>query len=248
MKHVDHCEVNNSTKTVTTDSLSIQFANYSFITKTPDKISGIQLYAKSPAYSFKLDLACNTSRTILNAGNGQIAWGPNRALSNSTHWSIPAARTSGSLTLGTRAPLTVDESRSFTWYDHQDIHGGAPLNFTWFEAHFADPNIRVSIWAYDWADTAEAWRYATVRIGEETTLVLPYTWEVDWSDAWVSGESNRTFPQQWTLTFDNGDFLRFRSVKKEQEIMTGAWTGFVTVHGRFMGQTTGVGVVDSIYI
>jgi hypothetical protein len=247
-KHVDYCEVNNNTKTVTSDSLSVQFANFSVVTKTPDKISELEIYAKSPDYSFKLDVECKTSKVLLNGGNAQIAWGPSRAKGNTTHWSIPAARTSGSLTLGTREPLAVDESKSFTYYDHQNIYGGAPGNFTWFEAHFPDPNIRVSIWAYDWSDTSEEWRYATVRVGEETVIVLPYTWKVYWDDAWVSGSSNRTYPQRWTLTFENGDFLRFKSVKKDQEIQDGSWTGFATVQGRFMGQTTGFGIADTVYI
>ncbi|KAH8586015.1 hypothetical protein B0O99DRAFT_695889 [Bisporella sp. PMI_857] len=183
-KHWDHCGPNNDTKTLTSDSLSVRFPDFSVVATTPDKISGLELFAKSPDYSFTLDVECRTSKVLLNGGNGVIAWGPDRANSNTTHWFIPAARTSGSLTLGTSKPLAVDPSRSFTYYDHQNIYDGAQYNFTWFEAHSPDSRIRVSIWAYDWSDSSEEWRYATVRVGEETMMVLPYTWQVDWNDTW----------------------------------------------------------------
>lgn len=79
-------------------------------------------------------------------------------------------------------------------------------------------------------------------------MVLPYTWQVDWDDSWVSGTSNHTYPQRWTLTFENGDYLRFKSVKKGQEILDGTWTGFATVESRFMGQTSGFGIADTVYV
>ncbi|KAJ6098113.1 hypothetical protein N7499_002487 [Penicillium canescens] len=247
-KHVDHCEPNNDTKTVTSDSLSLRFPNFSVVTTTPDKVSGLELYAKSRDYSFTLNVECRTSKMLMNGGNGVIAWGADRAHSNTTHWSIPAARTSGLLTLGKSKPLALDPAKSFAYYDHQNIFGGAPNNFTWFEAHFPNPNIRVSIWAYDWADSSDEWRYATVRVGDETMMVLPYIWQVDWDDTWVSGTSNRTYPQRWTLTFENGDYLTFKSVKKDQEMLEGTWTGFATIESRFMDQTSGFGIVDQVYV
>lgn len=79
-------------------------------------------------------------------------------------------------------------------------------------------------------------------------MVLPYTWQVFWDDAWVSGSSNHTYPQRWTLTFENGDYLHFKSVKEDQEILAGSWTGFATVESRFMGQTSGFGIADTVYI
>ncbi|KAH8687046.1 hypothetical protein BGZ61DRAFT_354887 [Ilyonectria robusta] len=244
-KHTDTCEITNNTKVVTADSLSISFPNLSIIADVPDKISELQLYAKAPDYSFSLDVEAKTSKVLLNGGNGVIAWGPGRV--TCSHWSIPAARTSGTLTLGEKKPLTIDPSKSFTWYDHQIIQG-APSNFTWFEFHFPDPNIRVSVWAYDWT-ASDSWRYATVRVGEETTLVLPLVLSVDWDNAWVSPWSGKKFPQSWTLKFDNGDYLQVKSVKEDQEVQSGSWTGFVTVsRSRFMGQSTGFGVGDVIYL
>ncbi|KAF7555827.1 hypothetical protein G7Z17_g1936 [Cylindrodendrum hubeiense] len=213
-KHVDHCEITDATRVVTPDYLSITFPNLSIVADVPDKISELQLSAKSPDYSFSLDVEARTSKVLLNGGNGVIAWGP--GYSNCSHWSIPAARTSGKLTLGEKKPLTLDPSKSFTWYDHQ-ITNGVPSNFTWFEFHFPDPSIRVSVWAYDWPESSDSWRYATVRLGEETNLVLPYTLSADWDNAWVSPLSGRKFPQSWTLKFENGDYLRVNSVKEDQE-------------------------------
>ncbi|KAM5380143.1 hypothetical protein ACJZ2D_003790 [Fusarium nematophilum] len=245
-KNVDHCVISNRTKSVSSDSLSIGFPNFSFDAAAPDKISELKLFAKSPDYSFTLDAEARSSKVLLNGGNGVIAWGPGYA--NSTHWSIPAARTSGTLSLGKDKRLFLDSSRSFTWYDHQIVHG-TPANFTFFEVHLPDPNIRVSIWAYDWPDSSDSWRYATVRLGQEATMVLPFSLAVDWDAAWISPTSKRAYPQSWMVKFDNGDYLRFQSVKEDQEIQDGAWTGFVTAaHSRFLGQTSGFGVADTVYM
>lgn len=241
---MDYCVVSNETRHVTNESFSLEFPNFSVLSNAPDKISELALYAKSPDFSFSLGVEAKTSKVVLNGGNGVIAWGPHYG--SSTHWSIPAARTSGMITLGGNDSLELDPSRSFTWYDHQ-ITYGAPKNFTWFEVHFPDPEVRVSIWAYDWPDSSDAWRFATVRLHQETTLVLPFAMEADWDNAWVS-TSNHTFPQSWTLKFDNGDYLKLKSVREDQEIQSGGWTGFITAEkSRFFGQTYGFGVADVIY-
>ena len=245
-KHSVHCTINNDTKLVTADSVTIEFPDFSFNTTAADKISELELFARTPEYSFTLDVESRTSKIVLNGGNGEIAWGPN--YSTCTHWSIPAARTSGTLQLGDAASHTLDPSKSFTWYDHQIIQR-PPANFTWFGVHFPDPQIRVSIWAYDWPESSDVWRYATVRIGEEQTLVLPFTLLTDWNDVWTSPKSNRTFPQSWTLKFDNGDWLHLKSVKDDQEIRDGSWTGFVTAEKSwFFGQASGIGIADTIYV
>ncbi|WAO84651.1 CrtC domain-containing protein [Fusarium falciforme] len=246
LKNVQHCEINNASKTVLSDSLSIQFPDFSFDAAAPDKISQMQLSSTAPQYSFNLTVEGRTSKVLLNGGNGVIAWGPN--YTTCSHWSIPAARTSGTLQLGAEKALDLDSSKSLTWYDHQIIKG-PPDSFTFFEVHFPDPNIRVSIWAYDWPESSDEWRFATVRLGEETTMVLPFTLEEHWEDSWWSSTSNRTYPQSWTLTFDNGDYLRIRSVLGDQEIQPNTWTGFVKVErSRFLGQTTGYGVGDMVFI
>lgn len=242
---METCEPNNDTKTVTADSVSLRFANFSFNTAASDKISELQLYVQSSDYTFNLHVEPKKSKVVLNGGNAVIAWGPNGA--NSTHWSIPSARTSGTLTLGTNKTLELDPEHSFTWYDHQITHG-VPKNFTFFEVHFPNPGVRASIWAYDRPDSDESFRFATVRLGEETQLVLPYTWEVDWDNVWVSPATNYTYPQFWTLKFENGDYLNLESVKGDQEIMDGAWTGFITVgQSKFFGETYGYGVGDVIF-
>lgn len=80
-------------------------------------------------------------------------------------------------------------------------------------------------------------------------MVLPFVLSVDWDNAWVSPWSGKKFPQSWTLKFDNGDYLQIKSVKEDQEVQSGSWTGFVTVsRSRFMGQSTGFGVGDVIYL
>ncbi|KAH7126122.1 hypothetical protein EDB81DRAFT_663505 [Dactylonectria macrodidyma] len=245
-KHVENCVVSDLTKNVSSDSVSIRFPNFSFASAAPDKISELELFAKSSNYKFTLDVEPRTSKVLLTSGNGVIAWGPGYA--NSTHWSIPAARTSGTLELAAGSRYDLDNSKSFTWYDHQII-SGVPGNFTWFEVHFPNPNIRVSIWAYDWPESSDSWRYASVRIGEETIMVIPFTLEANWDTAWVSPVSNRTYPQSWVLKFENGDYLSLQSVREDQEIADGAWTGFVTVkRSRFLGQTSGFGVADTVYM
>ncbi|PSN73806.1 hypothetical protein BS50DRAFT_566739 [Corynespora cassiicola Philippines] len=245
-KHVVSCEINATSKTVTSESLNIQFSNFSITSNASDKISELRLSAKSPNYSFTLNVHGRTSKVLLNGGNGVIAWGQDHA--ECSHWSLPAAQTSGKLALGANRPLDLLPSESFTWYDHQIITAPPP-NFTWFEVHFPSTEIRVSIWAYDWPNSSQAWRYATVRIGEQTTLVLPYKLSPSLKETWTSPASNSTFPQAWKLEFENGDHLNLRSVKGDQEIQPGTWTGFVVAeNSHFFGQKTGFGVGDVVYL
>ncbi|RSL56949.1 hypothetical protein CEP54_008519 [Fusarium duplospermum] len=121
LKNMDHCEVNSASKTVLPDSLSIQFPDFSFDAAAPDKISQMQLSATAPEYSFNLTVEARTSKVLLNGGDGVIAWGSN--YTTCSHWSIPAARTSGTLQLGVEKALELDPSKSLTWYDHQIIKG-----------------------------------------------------------------------------------------------------------------------------
>ncbi|RSL94429.1 hypothetical protein CEP52_012629 [Fusarium oligoseptatum] len=195
LKNVDHCEINDASKTVLPDSLSIHFPDFSIEAAAPDKISQMQLSATAPEYSFNLTVEARTSKSL-------------------------------------------------TWYDHQIIKG-PPDSFTFFELHFPDPNIRVGIWAYDWPESSDEWRFATVRLGEETTMVLPFTMEEHWEDSWWSATSNRTYPQSWTLKFDNGDYLRIRSVLGDQEIQPNTWTGFVEVEKSRYEDTFTITVCDT---
>lgn len=246
-KNVFECEINNNTKTVTPESVDIHFPDFSFATNASDKVSELELFAQAEDYSFELNVHARKSKVLLNGGNGAVAWGP--GYKQSTHWSIPAAQTSGTLDIGEGGePLTLVPSESLTWYDHQNIEG-APSNFTWFTVHFPTTEIQVSIWAYEWPESGDIWRYATVRLGEETTMVLPFTLEADWSDVWVSPESNTTFPQSWSLKFDNGDFLNLRAAKAEQEIQPRTWTGFIVAEeSNFFGQTSGFGLGDVVHL
>ncbi|KAH8760590.1 hypothetical protein F5883DRAFT_619228 [Diaporthe sp. PMI_573] len=175
-KNVFECEINNSTKTVTPDSVALHFPDFSFATNASDKVSELELFAQAEDYSLELNVHARTSKVLLNGGNGAVAWGP--GYKRSTHWSIPAAQTSGTLDIGEGERLALIPSESLTWYDHQIIDG-LPSSFTWFTVHFPTTEIQVSIWAYEWPESGDVWRYATVRLGEETTMVLPYTLEAD---------------------------------------------------------------------
>lgn len=228
---------------------ALAFEGYGMGATSEDNISQMYAYAKPNAsYSFNISWA-STSKALLNGGGGVIGFGPDS--SNATEWAIPAGKTEGSLTLDGNT-VEIDTKRSFTWYDRQISHG-TPRNWTWFELSFPGTDIKASMWAQAIDPALEAYTFATVRVGE-SQLVLAYDLVPDYDNTWTSPNSGLTYALSWKLKFENGDYLRIESVKKDQEMygykdpLDSAYEGFITASGSFFGQKQGYGVVEMVTI
>ncbi|KAK2780557.1 hypothetical protein CKAH01_00501 [Colletotrichum kahawae] len=100
----------------------------------------------------------------------------------------------------------------------------------------------------------DTYRFATVRVGEESQYVIPFDMEAGGRTcgSWTSAKSNITYPQSWTLSFENGDVLEVQSLRGDQEIYGSmklsdtVYAGYVNVSGSFLGQERGFGVVEMI--
>ncbi|EEU38302.1 uncharacterized protein NECHADRAFT_34615 [Fusarium vanettenii 77-13-4] len=240
-----YCEPTNET---TAGTVGVHLDSYGFGATSEDKISSMYAFGAGENYSYDLQFAAK-SKVLLNGGNGVITFG--LGFVNSTEWAIPSMRTTGTVTLNDRTEA-IDPKRSFTWYDRQ-AGFGAPRNWTWFQLHFPGSEIKASIWAYDLVDTDTVMtnRFATVRFGEESHLILAYNLHAS-DESWTSPNTNITYPLRWTLEFENGDKLFIASVRPDQEmygpraIGDSVYAGFVTAKGRFLGQRVGYGVVEMI--
>ncbi|KAH0422881.1 hypothetical protein CcaCcLH18_12533 [Colletotrichum camelliae] len=100
----------------------------------------------------------------------------------------------------------------------------------------------------------DTYRFATVRVGEESQYVIPFDMEAGGGTcgSWTSAKSNITYPQSWTLSFENGDVLEVQSLRGDQEIYgsrklsDAVYAGYVNMSGSFLGQERGFGVVEMI--
>ncbi|KAH6997321.1 hypothetical protein EDB80DRAFT_754894 [Ilyonectria destructans] len=211
--------------------LNLDFGTYGYKATSDDGISKM-------AAHFQL---------MLNGGGGIID--PGTRPTNATHWGIPSSKTEGSLTVGDEV-FKVDPKNSFTRYDRQLSHG-TPKNWTSFHVNFPGTAIKASIWAFDTDTTSK--QFATVRV-DELIHVLAFTLTPDMTNTWTSPNTNLVYSLAWRLDFDNGDYLKVKSVHAGQEmygsrhVADSAYEGFVTVSGRFMGQKKGFGVVELVTV
>ncbi|KAH6698488.1 hypothetical protein BKA61DRAFT_707214 [Leptodontidium sp. MPI-SDFR-AT-0119] len=229
--------------------LDIDTGFFGFKGLSSDSISRQNAYFNTPQFSYNITWDTTATKPLLNAGGLPFLWGSG----NTTQYSFPSCATVGTLTVGGTA-LTIDPANSFTWYDRQISYGGPVGNTTWWQLNFAN-GMKASIWAVDSGEPFPlTLRFATVRdrFGDQT--VIPYTVTIDHAYDWVSSNSNKTYPQRWTLNFANGDHLYLKSVVGDQEIYgPGAaantlYEGFITAEGSFMGQRSAFGVAEMAWL
>ncbi|ETS79025.1 hypothetical protein PFICI_08878 [Pestalotiopsis fici W106-1] len=243
-----YCHAANENAFDTSIPLDLDYGTYGFRSTSADSISEMSTFAETNA-SFAFNISWKaTSQTLLNGGSGIIAFGAGPA--NATEWGLPACQSSGTLTLNGTTHV-IDADNSFTWFDRQ-VSFGAPKNWTWFELNFPGSAIKASVWAYDLGVTGQSpYQFATVRVGH-SMQVLAYTWTPNMKNTWVSPKSGLVYPLEWTLDFENGDYLDVQSIRPDQEmygsnaLVDSAYEGFITVRGRFQGQESGFGVVEMV--
>lgn len=229
-------------------TLDLDFGSFGFESLAAD-LSVLRTWTSTTQYAFDISWRA-TSPVIYNMGAGVFKFFGGA----SVEWGLPACETTGSIILNGTAH-TIDPSKSFTWYDRQygeTLGSGSTSpfvagNWTWFELHFSH-STRASIWAVDIG--SQKFRFATIRKGDGSHTVIPFTLESGEEGAWTSPLSNYTYPQNWELSFSNGDRLKVKSVRKNQELYSSvvrsdsAYEGFVTASGRLLGEDASFGLVE----
>ncbi|GLA18145.1 hypothetical protein AnigIFM62618_005300 [Aspergillus niger] len=228
-------------------ALDLNFGSFGFESLHSDP-SSLRTWTTTRDYAFDISWRA-TSPLIYNMGVGMFSF-----IGGATvEWGLPACATTGHINMN-GTTHTIDPLRSFTWYDRQFGESGPenlssfPVgNWTWFELHFTH-STRASIWAIDTG--SEKLRFATIRKGNGSHTIIPFTLEVGEVGAWTSPLSNYTYPQNWKLFFSNGDRLEVTSVRSDQELYSpvirgdSAFEGFVTVSGRLLGEESSFGLVE----
>jgi hypothetical protein len=123
-------------------TFNFTYDHYAYEALSADQTSMLRTWSTMPNVTF--DLTINgTSTALLDGAVGTFDFGTELLVSE---WGMPACETSGTFVVNEEI-LTVDPSRSFTWYDRQ-WGGGAVGNWTWFELHLEMDNapVKASIW------------------------------------------------------------------------------------------------------
>lgn len=216
-----------------------------------DPLSSIHIASGIADVDFDLTFDLS-SPPILNAGDGtfQIQGG------TGFQWSMPAGKTTGWISInGTK--VSVDSSRSLTWYDRQ--WGIIPSDFSWFQVHIpgqacdGTEDKLYSIWA--WNDPINGNKqFATHRTGERAQqIVVPVTEVVSSNRTFTSPATGITYPLDWTITIPGGPDLSLSSIRPDQEIESAgvpviSYTGFLNVTATYPGGITvpGFAVIESL--
>lgn len=237
--------VSLATNTSTQSVLDLDYGTIGMQGLSADSTSTMRTWASFPTFGFNITWA-SSSKVLLNGGSGMFAYGTG----NTHEWSMPAGRTTGTLTLDGKDELAIDTEKSLTWYDRQWGYS-APIggNWTWFELHFADMETKASIWAIDQPGESDK-RFASVRT-EIGTLVVPFELLPDWSRTWTSACSGETYPLAWRLEFGEAGTLSIESGRDDQELcdvgQLPAYEGFVKANGTLLGRTAAFGLVEMVY-
>ncbi|RAH49708.1 uncharacterized protein BO95DRAFT_438921 [Aspergillus brunneoviolaceus CBS 621.78] len=243
--------------------LNITFEQYGFhTTNYDDPLQELRTWSAVEGVEFDIRIHLSTP-VILNGGTGLFQWG-----SELTHeWSMPAGLTLGSFVVnGSR--LTIDPTRSLTWYDRQLMWPNTlakvanKANWTWFEVHLDDNSHnnnaptgradKLSIWVWDTTDHRRT-QFATARHRPGIHQVLPVTAFVPSRRTWTSPVSKATYPLDWVVTLWDGTTLSISSVRPDQELcdatgLSPTYEGYIQVNG-FDGDgrmISGYGLVEQV--
>jgi hypothetical protein len=226
------------------------FANYGFASAQPvEATPAMRTWSNVSGIEFDLNFQLS-SPALLNGGLGYFP----AANSNVYEWGAPAAKTTGWLSLN-GSKVTVDTTKSLTWYDRQWT--GAPSPWTWFELHIDDGRhggsaIPMSIWT--WKDgTSSLAGLATIREAPGIQTVVPVTSLQPSNRTYTSKATNSVYPLDWVLKLADGTRLSVSSVRPDQELFAQGgiyptYEGYVTVTGTYKGsrKVTGYGLVEVV--
>jgi hypothetical protein len=213
-----------------------------------NNVSMIQMWSTNVNVQYNLTFEA-TSAVLYDGGAGQYIFGTGLT----SEWALAACKTSGTLQVN-GSPVTIDSSRSLTWYDRQFGPGIAIGNWTWFELHLGpDSNTMVSLAAWDSREPVIGQvRFATIRAPNGDHSVVPVTVVPSFKRTFVSSATNTTYPLDWDIISPLGETLSVSSFTADQEIIgpaiiETAYEGFVTTKGEFMGtHGNGFGLVEMV--
>lgn len=211
-------------------------------TSSKDPISRMRTF--STVENVQFDITFETSSPVLlNGGLGVFQCGSGLG----HEWSMPAGKTTGSLTIGGKK-LSIVSDKSLTWYDRQ--WGTAPNSWTWFELHL-DNGVKMSVWNWDKSDSYAASAFATVRQPHGVQAVVPVVSLQKSKKTWTSSVSGFSYPVSYILTLEDGTKLKIANIRGDAELVApdGAQTtyeGFITVNGIYKGskKVRGFGLVE----
>ncbi|GLA02832.1 hypothetical protein AnigIFM60653_002402 [Aspergillus niger] len=210
-----------------------------------DNVSRMRSFSNHSTLMY--DLTYNaTSQVLYNGGLGELTFGNDSC----GEWAIPAARTEGILTVrGER--LFVDPERSFTWYDRQWGSGVGFKNYTWFQLHVPNTDIKASIWAIDYESSTA--RIATFRFADGSHQVLPFELSSSSQNMYYSAATNATYPTSWSLNFPGRGHIQVQSIRADQETYNtssdavAAYEGFSTFKFNMFGyHADGFGITEIV--
>ncbi|RSL37925.1 hypothetical protein CEP53_015356 [Fusarium sp. AF-6] len=221
------------------------FSDYGFISAGP---GALRTWSNISGAEFDLNIELS-SPIILNGGIGVFQ------VSSTLHqWSLPAGKTTGSLSID-GSKVSINSKSSLTWYDRQ--WNGGPPDWTWFELHLdtGKPKadlVPVSVWI--WEDPASGFKgIASIREEPGVQKVVPVKSLETTGRSWTSEATGAEYALGWVLELTDGTKLSISSQRDDQELAAKggefpAYAGYILAEGRLGRDQSvhGYGVVEIV--
>jgi kievitone hydratase len=211
-------------------TFNLTYNHYAYEALSTDQISVLRTWSTMPDLTFDLTID-GTSTALLDGAVGTFFFGTDTPV---FEWGMPACQTSGTLVVNGET-LTVDPSRSFTWYDRQ-WGGGVVSNWTWFELHLEIDNapIKASIWIIDPVDAPRI-QFATLRYEDGVQEIIPVSSFIAKTErVYNSPVFGIVYPLDWIVSLADGTDLTMSSIRPDQQmvgdsLVTTVYEGFMNV-------------------
>jgi hypothetical protein len=236
-------------------NFNLTYDHYGYEALSSDQTSVLHTWSTMPELTFDLTIE-GTSTAIIDGAVGTFYFGTDTPV---FEWGMPACQTSGTFEVNGET-LTVDPSRSFTWYDRQ-WSGGIVSNWTWFEVHLGTENEKndaprkASIWIIDPIDGPRI-QFATVRYQDGTQEIIPVSSFIAQTERiYNSPVFGLVYPLDWVVSLADGTDLIVSSIRPEQQmvgdsLVSTVYEGFVdiTVNDKKGKESRAFGVVEMVII
>jgi hypothetical protein len=227
------------------------YDHYAYEALSADQTSKLRTWSTMPNVTFDLTID-GTSTALLDGAVGTFYFGTDVLVSE---WGMPACQTSGTFVVDGET-LTVDPSRSLTWYDRQ-WGGGIVSNWTWFELHLELDNepVKASIWIIDPVDAPRI-QFATLRYQDGVQEVVAVSSFVAQTErVYDSGVFGLVYPLDWVVSLADGTELTVSSIRPDQQmvgdsLVSTVYEGFtnVLVNDKKGRKSSAFGVVEMVII
>ncbi|KAM5528300.1 kievitone hydratase [Fusarium oxysporum f. sp. phaseoli] len=241
--------IGNGTANIT--DLNVGAGDNGIISESSDNLSKIRTYSNHENVTFDFTYEATTS-ALVNAGSGTWQFGE----ATSSEWALPNCKTEGWIISGARSgkKVTIDPTKSFTWYDRQWGNTGAsPSTWTWFQLHIPTTDYKLSAWIFDDPVSGETKRFATIRGAGDQVQFLPIESKPLYKRSYKSSTGHVTYPLDWEVEINGFGAFKLSSVAEDQELVgeeaiQTAYEGFLTLKGEIHGKSVeGFGLVEIVY-